>query len=215
MRAYIRSHHGTICVHEKLAHVKNTEYLPELQPLDAGDPLVNPSPVLMIDALRCDVAASPVTEDEVIHANSKDLTRILKLTATHANGLASEILLLAESHDEQMRWLQRFRLFLKDATEFGRAPSELSMARAVSASSTPELKGMTCATIVDANVLLVGGQHGVFVVKEKETVPFLESKRWTHVVDVQCLREAMKLVLVYGKTPHVRLAVLFTINAWV
>eukprot|EP00045_Choanoeca_perplexa_P017812 m.267615 g.267615 ORF g.267615 m.267615 type:complete len:1734 (+) comp17641_c0_seq1:252-5453(+) len=203
-RAYIRSHHGTIYVHEKLAHIKNTELLPELRPLEAGDPLVNPTPVLMVDALRSEVRASPVTEEEVIHANSKDITRILKLTATYSNGLTSQILLLAESHDDQMRWLQRFRLFLKDASEFGRAPSELHMARVVSAARITELKGMTCATIVDPNVLLIGGHHGVFVVKEKETVPFLESKKWTHVIDVQCLREAMKLVLVYGKTPHVR-----------
>jgi hypothetical protein len=206
-KAFLRSERGVIYLYEKLPRIRNQQLPKELTPLDPGDALVNPVPLTMVDALRSRVQVMAVEEADVIHAASRDVPRIFKLMSYAEGRPSCELLLMADSHEEQVRWLERFRLFLADVQRCGDVPSDVAVGCITTPASLPEVRPVTCAAVVDEHTLLVGGASGAYIVRESGRAPFLEQKKLSLIVALHALPAPQsKLVMIYGKTPQARVA---------
>lgn len=78
---------------------------------DAPDPRLSPASGALLQALDLrdpQFSATPVLAPDVIHAQSKDLPRIFRVTASQLTvpPATCTVLLLAESKGERERWLQ-------------------------------------------------------------------------------------------------------------
>ncbi|EGD82511.1 AGC/DMPK/GEK protein kinase [Salpingoeca rosetta] len=208
LEAYCRVEAGVMRVHALNTRLQRAESVAALAPLDSGIALAKRHPIVMVDLIRNRVDVDAVTSADVIHANSRDIPRIFKMTVVeHGTNLKFTLLFMAHEVKAQTDWLAKFRRYLHAARKFAPPLDVVSSSRVASSLDCAEIKAVTCAAVIDQQTAIVGGPFGLLLAKLKSRtfVPFADSKRLTHVSHVSALPDQNLIVVVYGKTPQVRL----------
>ncbi|XP_069421979.1 serine/threonine-protein kinase MRCK gamma isoform X7 [Ovis canadensis] len=136
---------------------------------DAPDPKLSPASGALLQALDLrdpQFSATPVLAPDVIHAQSKDLPRIFRVTASQLTvpPATCTVLLLAESEGERERWLQvlgELQRLLLDAQP---RPRPVYTLKEAYDNGLPLLSHALCAAIVDQERLALGTEEGLFVI---------------------------------------------------
>ncbi|XP_029812605.1 serine/threonine-protein kinase MRCK gamma isoform X2 [Suricata suricatta] len=136
---------------------------------DAPDPRLSPASGALLQALDLrdpQFSATPVLASDVIHAQSKDLPRIFRVTASQlaVPPATCTVLLLAESEAERERWLQvlgELQRLLLDARP---RPRPVYTLKEAYDNGLPLLPHALCAAIIDQERLALGTEEGLFVI---------------------------------------------------
>ncbi|XP_057582726.1 serine/threonine-protein kinase MRCK gamma isoform X8 [Hippopotamus amphibius kiboko] len=136
---------------------------------DAPDPRVSPASGALLQALDLrdpQFSATPVLPSDVIHAQSRDLPRIFRVTASQLTvpPAMCTVLLLAESEGERERWLQvlgELRRLLLDTRP---RPRPVYTLKEAYDNGLPLLPHALCAAIIDQERLALGTEEGLFVI---------------------------------------------------
>lgn len=151
-------------------------------------------------------SATPVLASDVIHAQSKDLPRIFRVTASQLTvpPTTCTVLLLAENEGERERWLQvlgELQRLLLDARP---RPRPVYTLKEAYDNGLPLLPHTLCAAIIDQQRLALGTEEGLFVIH-------LHSNDIFQVGDCRRVQRltvssaAGLLVVLCGRGPSVRL----------
>ncbi|XP_059738917.1 serine/threonine-protein kinase MRCK gamma isoform X8 [Bos taurus] len=176
---------------------------------DAPDPKLSPASGALLQALDLrdpQFSAAPVLAPDVIHAQSKDLPRIFRVTASQLTvpPATCTVLLLAESEGERERWLQvlsELQRLLLDARPWPRPVYTLKEAYD---NGLPLLPHTLCAAIVDQERLALGTEEGLFVIHLHSNDIF-QVGECRRVQRLAVSPAAGLLVALCGRGPSVRL----------
>uniref|UniRef100_A0A671EBB1 non-specific serine/threonine protein kinase n=1 Tax=Rhinolophus ferrumequinum TaxID=59479 RepID=A0A671EBB1_RHIFE len=186
---------------------------------DAPDPRLSPASGALLQALDLrdpQFSATPVLAPDVIHAQSKDLPRIFRVTASQLTvpPATCNILLLAETEGERERWLQvlgELQRLLLDALP---RPRPVYTLKEAYDNGLPLLPHTLCAAIIDQDRLALGTEEGLFVIHLHSNGICLWAKACVDIFQVgECRRvqqlavspTAGLLVVLCGRGPSVRL----------
>ncbi|KAM4845900.1 serine/threonine-protein kinase MRCK gamma [Thomomys bottae] len=176
---------------------------------DAPDPRVNPASGALLQALDLrdpQFSATPVLASDVIHAQSRDLPRIFRVTASQLTvpPTTCTVLLLAESEGERERWLQVLGELQRLLLDTRPRPRPVYTLKEAYDNGLPLLPHTLCAAIVDQERLALGTEEGLFVIH-------LHSNGIFQVGDCRRVQRlavspaAGLLVVLCGRGPSVRL----------
>ncbi|XP_053780093.1 serine/threonine-protein kinase MRCK gamma isoform X6 [Desmodus rotundus] len=176
---------------------------------DAPDPRLSPASGALLQALDLrdpQFSATPVLASDVIHAQSKDLPRIFRVTASQLTvpPATCTVLLLAESEGERERWLQvlgELQRLLLDARP---RPRPVYTLKEAYDNGLPLLPHTLCAAIIDQDRLALGTEEGLFVIHlhSNDIVQVGECRR---VQRLAVSPTAGLLIVLCGRGPSVRL----------
>ncbi|XP_047631305.1 serine/threonine-protein kinase MRCK gamma isoform X6 [Phacochoerus africanus] len=144
---------------------------------DAPDPRLSPASGALLQTLDLrdpQFSATPVLASDVIHAQSRDLPRIFRVTASQLTvpPATCTVLLLAESEGERERWLQvlgELQRLLLDARP---RPRPVYTLKEAYDNGLPLLPHTLCAAIIasqqlcekDQERLALGTEEGLFII---------------------------------------------------
>ncbi|XP_048217135.1 serine/threonine-protein kinase MRCK gamma isoform X3 [Perognathus longimembris pacificus] len=176
---------------------------------DAPDPRVSPASAALLQALDLrdpQFSATPVLASDVIHAQSRDLPRIFRVTASQLTvpPTTCTVLLLAESEGERERWLQVLGELQRLLLEARPRPRPVYTLKEAYDNGLPLLPHTLCAAVVDQERLALGTEEGLFVIH-------LHSNDIFQVGDCRRVQRlavspaAGLLVVLCGRGPSVRL----------
>ncbi|XP_036909033.1 serine/threonine-protein kinase MRCK gamma isoform X4 [Sturnira hondurensis] len=187
---------------------------------DAPDPRLSPASGALLQALDLrdpQFSATPVLASDVIHAQSKDLPRIFRVTASQLTvpPATCTVLLLAESEGERERWLRvlgELQRLLLDARPRARPVYTLKEAYD---NGLPLLPHTLCATIIgpltpdsfllpDQDRLALGTEEGLFVIHLHSNDIF-QVGECRRVQRLAVSPTAGLLIVLCGRGPSVRL----------
>ncbi|XP_036715292.1 serine/threonine-protein kinase MRCK gamma isoform X16 [Balaenoptera musculus] len=176
---------------------------------DAPDPRLSPASGALLQALDLrdpQFSATPVLASDVIHAQSKDLPRIFRVTASQLTvpPATCTVLLLAESEGERERWLQvlgELQQLLLDARP---RPRPVYTLKEAYDNGLPLLPHVLCAAIIDQKRLALGTEEGLFVIHLHSNDIF-QVGECRRVQRLAVSPTAGLLVVLCGRGPSVRL----------
>ncbi|XP_052047648.1 serine/threonine-protein kinase MRCK gamma isoform X2 [Apodemus sylvaticus] len=176
---------------------------------DAPDPRGSLASGVLLQALDLrdpQFSATPVLASDVIHAQSKDLPRIFRVTASQLTvpPTTCTVLLLAEDEGERERWLQvlcELQRLLLDARP---RPRPVYTLKEAYDNGLPLLPHALCAAVIDQERLALGTEEGLFVIHLHSNDIFqVGDCRRVQRLTVSCA--AGLLVVLCGRGPSVRL----------
>uniref|UniRef100_A0A8C9KZT6 non-specific serine/threonine protein kinase n=1 Tax=Panthera tigris altaica TaxID=74533 RepID=A0A8C9KZT6_PANTA len=111
-------------------------------------------------------SATPVLASDVIHAQSRDLPRIFRVTASQLTvpPAMCNVLLLAESEAERERWLQVLGELQRLLLDTRPRPRPVYTLKEAYDNGLPLLPHTLCAAIIDQERLALGTEEGLFVI---------------------------------------------------
>ncbi|XP_021494085.1 serine/threonine-protein kinase MRCK gamma isoform X2 [Meriones unguiculatus] len=176
---------------------------------DAPDPRGSLASGVLLQALDLrdpQFSATPVLASDVIHAQSKDLPRIFRVTASQLTVPPSTctVLLLAENEGERERWLQVLGELQRLLLDAHPRPRPVYTLKEAYDNGLPLLPHTLCAAIIDQERLALGTEEGLFVIH-------LHSNDIFQVGDCRRVQRltvssaAGLLVVLCGRGPSVRL----------
>ncbi|XP_051001922.1 serine/threonine-protein kinase MRCK gamma [Acomys russatus] len=176
---------------------------------DAPDPRGSLASGVLLQALDLrdpQFSATPVLASDVIHAQSKDLPRIFRVTASQLTvpPTTCTVLLLAESEGERERWLQVLGELPRLLLDARPRPRPVYTLKEAYDNGLPLLPHALCAAIIDQERLALGTEEGLFVIH-------LHSNDIFQVGDCRRVQRltvssaAGLLVILCGRGPSVRL----------
>ncbi|EDM12591.1 CDC42 binding protein kinase gamma (DMPK-like) (predicted) [Rattus norvegicus] len=176
---------------------------------DAPDPRGSMASGVLLQALDLrdpQFSATPVLAPDVIHAQSKDLPRIFRVTASQLTVPPSTctVLLLAENEGERERWLQVLSELQRLLLDARPRPRPVYTLKEAYDNGLPLLPHTLCAAIIDRERLALGTEEGLFVIH-------LHSNDIFQVGDCRRVQRltvssaAGLLVVLCGRGPSVRL----------
>eukprot|EP00069_Balaena_mysticetus_P016857 bmy_10190T0 len=176
---------------------------------DAPDPRLSPASGALLQALDLrdpQFSATPVLASDVIHAQSKDLPCIFRVTASQLTvpPATCTVLLLAESEGERERWLQvlgELQQLLLDARP---RPRPVYTLKEAYDNGLPLLPHALCAAIIDQKRLALGTEEGLFVIHLHSNDIF-QVGECRRVQRLAVSPTAGLLVVLCGRGPSVRL----------
>ncbi|KAM9763415.1 serine/threonine-protein kinase MRCK gamma isoform 5-T5 [Dama dama] len=176
---------------------------------DAPDPKLSPASGALLQALDLrdpQFSAAPVLAPDVIHAQSKDLPRIFRVTASQLTvpPATCTVLLLADSEGERERWLQvlgELQRLLLDARP---RPRPVYTLKEAYDNGLPLLPHALCAAVVDQERLALGTEEGLFVIHLHSNDIF-QVGECRRVQRLAVSPAAGLLVALCGRGPSVRL----------
>ncbi|XP_054947587.1 serine/threonine-protein kinase MRCK gamma isoform X2 [Physeter macrocephalus] len=176
---------------------------------DAPDPRLSPASGALLQALDLrdpQFSATPVLASDVIHAQSRDLPRIFRVTASQLTvpPATCTVLLLAESEGERERWLQvlgELQQLLLDARP---RPRPVYTLKEAYDNGLPLLPHALCAAIIDQKRLALGTEEGLFVIHLHGNDIF-QVGECRRVQRLAVSPTAGLLVVLCGRGPSVRL----------
>uniref|UniRef100_A0A452TQF9 Serine/threonine-protein kinase MRCK gamma n=1 Tax=Ursus maritimus TaxID=29073 RepID=A0A452TQF9_URSMA len=120
---------------------------------DAPDPRLSPASGALLQALDLrdpQFSATPVLASDVIHAQSRDLPRIFRVTASQLTvpPAVCTVLLLAESEAERERWLQMLRELQRLLLDTRPRPRPVYTLKEAYDNGLPLLPHALCAAII-------------------------------------------------------------------
>ncbi|XP_057173116.1 serine/threonine-protein kinase MRCK gamma isoform X1 [Ursus arctos] len=176
---------------------------------DAPDPRLSPASGALLQALDLrdpQFSATPVLASDVIHAQSRDLPRIFRVTASQLTvpPAVCTVLLLAESEAERECWLQVLGELQRLLLDTRPRPRPVYTLKEAYDNGLPLLPHALCAAIIDQERLALGTEEGLFVIH-------LHSNDIFQVGDCRRVQRltvsptAGLLVVLCGRGPSVRL----------
>ncbi|KAL6087542.1 hypothetical protein STEG23_025258, partial [Scotinomys teguina] len=136
---------------------------------DVPDPrgsLANGVLLQALDLRDPQFSATPVLASDVIHAQSKDLPRIFRVTASQLTvpPTTCTVLLLAENEGERERWLQVLSELQRLLLDARPRPRPVYTLKEAYDNGLPLLPHTLCAAIIDQERLALGTEEGLFVI---------------------------------------------------
>ncbi|XP_006901591.1 PREDICTED: serine/threonine-protein kinase MRCK gamma [Elephantulus edwardii] len=136
---------------------------------DAPDPRLSPASGALLQALDLrdpHFSATPVLASDVIHAQTRDLPRIFRVTASQlaVPPTMCNVLLLAESPSERERWLQVLGELQRLLQDMRPRPLPVYTLKEAYDNGLPLLPHALCAAIIDQERLALGTEEGLFVI---------------------------------------------------
>ncbi|XP_070638616.1 serine/threonine-protein kinase MRCK gamma isoform X5 [Bos indicus] len=176
---------------------------------DAPDPKLSPASGALLQALDLrdpQFSAAPVLAPDVIHAQSKDLPRIFRVTASQLTvpPATCTVLLLAESEGERERWLQVLSELQRLLLDARPRPRPVYTLKEAYDNGLPLLPHTLCAAIVDQERLALGTEEGLFVIHLHSNDIF-QVGECRRVQRLAVSPAAGLLVALCGRGPSVRL----------
>ncbi|XP_066214894.1 serine/threonine-protein kinase MRCK gamma [Saccopteryx leptura] len=176
---------------------------------DAPDPRLSPASGALLQALDLrdpQFSATPVLASDVIHAQSKDLPRILRVTASQLTvpPTTCTVLLLAESEVERERWLQALAELQRLLLDARPRPLPVYTLKEAYDNALPLLPHTLCAAIIDQDRLALGTEEGLFVIHLHSNDVF-QVGECRRVQRLAVSSTAGLLVVLCGRGPSVRL----------
>ncbi|XP_028617369.1 serine/threonine-protein kinase MRCK gamma, partial [Grammomys surdaster] len=176
---------------------------------DAPDPRGSLASGVLLQALDLrdpQFSATPVLAPDVIHAQSKDLPRIFRVTASQLTvpPTTCTVLLLAENEAERERWLQvlgELQRLLLDARP---RPRPVYTLKEAYDNGLPLLPHTLCAAVIDQERLALGTEEGLFVI-HLHTNDIFQVGDLRRVQRMTVSSPAGLLVVLCGRGPSVRL----------
>uniref|UniRef100_A0A2K5Y1U0 Serine/threonine-protein kinase MRCK gamma n=1 Tax=Mandrillus leucophaeus TaxID=9568 RepID=A0A2K5Y1U0_MANLE len=176
---------------------------------DAPDPRLSPPSGALLQVLDLrdpQFSATPVLASDVIHAQSRDLPRIFRVTTSQlaVPPTMCTVLLLAESEGERERWLQvlgELQRLLLDARP---RPRPVYTLKEAYDNGLPLLPHTLCAAILDQDRLALGTEEGLFVIHLHSNDIF-QVGECRRVQQLALSPSAGLLVVLCGRGPSVRL----------
>nr|XP_005577416.2 serine/threonine-protein kinase MRCK gamma isoform X1 [Macaca fascicularis] len=176
---------------------------------DAPDPRLSPPSGALLQVLDLrdpQFSATPVLASDVIHAQSRDLPRIFRVTTSQlaVPPTTCTVLLLAESEGERERWLQvlgELQRLLLDARP---RPRPVYTLKEAYDNGLPLLPHTLCAAILDQDRLALGTEEGLFVIHLHSNDIF-QVGECRRVQQLALSPSAGLLVVLCGRGPSVRL----------
>ncbi|XP_058161206.1 serine/threonine-protein kinase MRCK gamma isoform X1 [Dasypus novemcinctus] len=176
---------------------------------DAPDPRLSPASGALLQALDLrdpQFSATPVLASDVIHAQSRDLPRIFRVTASQLTvpPTTCTVLLLAESEGERQRWLQVLGELQRLLLEARPRPRPVYSLKEAYDNGLPLLPHTLCAAIIDQERLALGTEEGLFVIHLHSNDIF-QVGECRRVQRLAVSPTAGLLVVLCGRGPSVRL----------
>ncbi|XP_010634337.1 serine/threonine-protein kinase MRCK gamma isoform X1 [Fukomys damarensis] len=176
---------------------------------DAPDPRASPASTALLQALDVrdpQFSATPVLASDVIHAQSRDLPRIFRVTASQLTvpPTMCTVLLLAESKGERERWLQVLGELQRLLLEARPRPRPVYTLKEAYDNGLPLLPHTLCAAVIDQERLALGTEEGLFVIHLHSNDIF-QVGECRRVQQLALSPSAGLLVVLCGRGPSVRL----------
>nr|XP_044618452.1 serine/threonine-protein kinase MRCK gamma isoform X8 [Equus asinus] len=176
---------------------------------DAPDPRLSPASGALLQALDLrdpQFSATPVLASDVIHAQSRDLPRIFRVTASQLTvpPATCTVLLLAESEGERERWLQVLGELQRLLLDTRPQPRPVYTLKEAYDNGLPLLPHALCAAIIDQERLALGTEEGLFVIHLHSNDIF-QVGECRRVQRLAVSPTAGLLVVLCGRGPSVRL----------
>ncbi|XP_076971920.1 serine/threonine-protein kinase MRCK gamma isoform X2 [Tamandua tetradactyla] len=176
---------------------------------DAPDPRLSPAPGALLQALDLrdpQFSATPVRASDVIHAQSRDLPRIFRVTASQLTvpPTTGTVLLLAENEGERERWLQVLGELQQLLLEARPRPRPVYSLKEAYDNGLPLLPHTLCAAILDQERLALGTEEGLFVIHLHSNDVF-QVGECRRVQRLAVSPTAGLLIVLCGRGPSVRL----------
>uniref|UniRef100_A0A2K5E6N7 Serine/threonine-protein kinase MRCK gamma n=1 Tax=Aotus nancymaae TaxID=37293 RepID=A0A2K5E6N7_AOTNA len=176
---------------------------------DAPDPRLSPTSGALLQALDLrdpHFSATPVLASDVIHAQSRDLPRIFRVTTSQlaVPPTTCTVLLLAESEGERKRWLQVLGELQRLLLDAHPRPRPVYTLKEAYDNGLPLLPHTLCAAILDQDRLALGTDEGLFVIHLHSNDIF-QVGECRRVQQLALSPSAGLLVVLCGRGPNVRL----------
>ncbi|XP_058545506.1 serine/threonine-protein kinase MRCK gamma isoform X3 [Neofelis nebulosa] len=176
---------------------------------DAPDPRLSPASGALLQALDLrdpQFSATPVLASDVIHAQSRDLPRIFRVTASQLTvpPAMCTVLLLAESEAERERWLRVLGELQRLLLDTRPRPRPVYTLKEAYDNGLPLLPHTLCAAIIDQERLALGTEEGLFVIHLHSNDIF-QVGECRRVQRLAVSPTAGLLVVLCGRGPSVRL----------
>ncbi|XP_064143899.1 serine/threonine-protein kinase MRCK gamma isoform X1 [Loxodonta africana] len=176
---------------------------------DAPDPRLSPASGAFLQALDLrdpQFSATPVLASDVIHAQSRDLPRIFRVTASQlaVPPTTCTVLLLAESEGERERWLQVLGELQRLLQDVRPQPRPVYTLKEAYDNGLPLLPHTLCAAIIDQERLALGTEEGLFVI-HLHTNDIFQVGECRRVQRLAMSPTVGLLVVLCGRGPSVRL----------
>ncbi|XP_059002526.1 serine/threonine-protein kinase MRCK gamma isoform X2 [Mustela lutreola] len=182
---------------------------------DAPDPRLSPASGALMQALDLSsmdlprdpqFSATPVLASDVIHAQSRDLPCIFRVTASQLTvpPAVCTVLLLAESEAERERWLQVLGELQRLLLDTRPRPRPVYTLKEAYDNGLPLLPHALCAAIIDQDRLALGTEEGLFVIHLHSNDIF-QVGECRRVQRLAVSPAAGLLVVLCGRGPSVRL----------
>ncbi|PNJ38207.1 CDC42BPG isoform 1 [Pongo abelii] len=176
---------------------------------DAPDPRLSPPSGALLQVLDLrdpQFLATPVLASDVIHAQSRDLPRIFRVTTSQlaVPPTTCTVLLLAESEGERERWLQVLGELQRLLLDTRPRPRPVYTLKEAYDNGLPLLPHTLCAAILDQDRLALGTEEGLFVIHLHSNDIF-QVGECRRVQQLALSPSAGLLVVLCGRGPSVRL----------
>ncbi|XP_068922382.1 serine/threonine-protein kinase MRCK gamma [Petaurus breviceps papuanus] len=176
---------------------------------DAPDPKLCPASSALIQTLDLrdpQFSAAPVLASDVIHAQSRDLPRIFRVTASQLTvpPTLCSVLLLADSEVERARWLQVLGELHRLLMDMRPRPLPIYTLKEAYDNGLPLLPHALCAAIIDQERLALGTEEGLYVI-HLHTNDIFQVGECKRVQRLAVSQPAGLLAVLCGRGPSVRL----------
>ncbi|XP_055343191.1 serine/threonine-protein kinase MRCK alpha-like [Paramacrobiotus metropolitanus] len=160
----------------------------------------------VLDMRDEDFTVSGVSDEDVIHANKKDVNNIFKVTTTLVNppGFSNQMLFLADNKGDKDKWIialtELHRILRKNIIP----TKTIFRPKEIVDESLNIVKTFTSAAILDRSRLVAGGEEGLFCIDvEKEEVLKIGDTR--KITQVEYVDEEQLVIIASGKQHCIRL----------
>nr|XP_051684995.1 serine/threonine-protein kinase MRCK gamma [Oryctolagus cuniculus] len=176
---------------------------------DAPDARLSPASGALLQALDLrdpQFSATPVLASDVIHAQSRDLPRIFRVTASQLTvpPTTCTVLLLAESEAERERWLQVLGELQRLLADSRPRPRPVYILKEAYDNGLPLLPHTLCAAVIDTERLALGTEEGLYVI-HLHSHDIFQVGECRRVQRLAVSPTAGLLVALCGRGPSVRL----------
>ncbi|XP_043829061.1 serine/threonine-protein kinase MRCK gamma [Dromiciops gliroides] len=176
---------------------------------DAPDPKLPAASSALIQTLDLrdpQFSAAPVLASDVIHAQSRDLPRIFRVTASQLTipPTLCSVLLLADSEAERARWLQVLGELHRLLIDVRPRPLPVFTLKEAYDNGLPLLPHALCAAILDQERLALGTEEGLYVI-HLHTNDIFQVGECKKVQRLAVSQPAGLLAVLCGRGPSVRL----------
>ncbi|CAL8078310.1 unnamed protein product [Calicophoron daubneyi] len=171
------------------------------------------SPYRVVDLRSPGFSVSKVTATDVIHAHSRDIPKILKVTVDNRLSVAP-LFLLFDSPSLSESWLKTISeaAMLTQSSSLTGSPFKALQLREVCDPATLHFKQLLCACVLDENRILVGTDEGLHIVDIKNKTIERRGDR-KPVYQLEVLSEKLQLVvIIQEKQRRLKLLLLGTIE---
>lgn len=168
-----------------------------------GQPSVCVTQVL--DMRDPDFSVSTVRENDVIHANKKDVPCIFRITTSLINDGSKLItLMLADTESEKNKWVTALSELHRILKKNNLPNTAVYRVKEVLDSSLSIIRNSMSSAIIDRDRLVIGNEEGLYCV-ELDCFEFIRIGDAKKIIQIWYIQTEQLLVVLCGKQRHIRL----------